>query len=201
MYAPAPFYSDCPELAAKLVDDIVMGTLVATDPLQSASPLPFKVRSREGQLVLESHLDIRNPLCEILQQQNRGKIIFWGPDAYLSPALYSRQPRVPTWLFVSAHLAGTVNFVSAEETISIVSALSNNKEASRNAWKSENAQEYINKIATGIKGFTFHVEKIDIQLRLGQQNSQEVFAGLIDKMNNDNLNDYSEILKAINEYL
>jgi len=28
-----------------------------------------------------------------------------------SPALYSRQPRVPTWLFVSAHLAGTVNFV------------------------------------------------------------------------------------------
>ena len=78
---------------------------------------------------------------------------------------------------------------------------SNNKEASRNAWKSENAQEYINKIATGIKGFTFYVEKIDSRLRLGQQNSPEVFAGLIDKMNNDNLNDYSEILKAINEYL
>lgn len=204
MYAPAPYYFSDMNLAAELVDDIVMGTIVAKDNALTASPLPFRVKTKtDNTLELESHMDKRNPLCDILLTQPEVKIIFWGDNAYLSPSVYAKPPRVPTWLFTSVHISGVVNLLNTpDEVDGVVTALCHHAESVDSPWSVEQVEDYKQRLLSAITGFTVRVTRVEGQLRLGQQNGVAEVARIKSQLSApEHGQRYTGIISAMEKYL
>lgn len=70
--------------------------------------VPFVLSERR----LEAHLVRSNPVARALAGGTlRGKLIVLGPDAYISPDWYGVEDQVPTWNYVSVHLAGELRLL------------------------------------------------------------------------------------------
>ncbi|MFC3050502.1 FMN-binding negative transcriptional regulator [Kordiimonas pumila] len=174
MYAPSPFYSEDPKIAKTLVDMIVMGTLVTAEISLQGSPLPFMIdidNTGNGRLI--SHMDKRNPLWKDLESGKEVLVIFWGPNAYISPALYTTTPRVPTWVYATVHIKGTPRLIKdAEGVDKIVTDLCNYMEKPDSGWSIEQVSGYKSRILNGIVGFEIDIAATMSQVRLAQQNDQ-----------------------------
>jgi len=73
-------------------------------PLITHLPLIYKDQKLIG------HIDIYNPQTQLLKDDNKVKVLFSGPDCYISPSIYSTT-QLPTWNYVKVHLKGTVNAI------------------------------------------------------------------------------------------
>ena len=50
-------------------------------------------------------------------------VVVQGPHGYVSPGWYDGGPNVPTWNFVSAHLTGVPEILTAEEKLKVLERL------------------------------------------------------------------------------
>ncbi|QJR81505.1 FMN-binding negative transcriptional regulator [Alteromonas pelagimontana] len=204
MYAPVPYYTNDENIAVELINDIVMGTLVARDKEMTASPLPFQVLKRDnGQFILESHFDRRNPLGEVLRKHSDVKVIFWGPNSYISPSQYLTSPRVPTWIFTTLHIEGKVTFLDEPEGASdVVTTLSRHLEPQTSGWDIDQVEDYKQKLVSGIKGFHLKVTRCEAQLRLAQQGSKEELQHLVETLAAQSpVHGHGNIVQAIKKYV
>lgn len=90
-----------------------LATLISVkdnEPLITHLPLIFK----EGKLV--GHIDIYNPQTELLKDNNDVTILFYGPQCYISPSIYSTT-QLPTWNYIRVHLKGKVNAIESTEAL------------------------------------------------------------------------------------
>lgn len=70
--------------------------------------------SKYGKLV--AHIDKYNPQVETLTNGANVTAIFYGPDCYISPSIYTTR-QLPTWNYIFAHLKGTVKLLSNKESV------------------------------------------------------------------------------------
>lgn len=70
--------------------------------------------SKYGKLV--AHIDKYNPQVETLTNGATVTAIFYGPDCYISPSIYTTR-QLPTWNYIFAHLKGTVKLLSNKESV------------------------------------------------------------------------------------
>jgi transcriptional regulator len=81
-------------------------------PLISHIPLFFnEVNDR-----LIGHIDLQNPQVGSLQEGNEVKLIFKGPDTYISPSIYTTD-QLPTWNYIIVHLTGIISVIDNPSTI------------------------------------------------------------------------------------
>lgn len=81
------------------------------EPLITHLPLIYR---EDGKLI--GHIDIYNPQVEFLKNDNPITILFYGPQCYISPTVYT-STQLPTWNYIRVHLKGTVKAIESKEAL------------------------------------------------------------------------------------
>lgn len=108
MYIPPWFHEENVSVLHELMRRYHFATLVTvSDGCPFASHLPFLVDTHPAPLgTLRAHVARPNPQWKHFQADQEVLVIFQGPHAYISPALYDVQPAVPTWNYAVVHAYG-----------------------------------------------------------------------------------------------
>ena len=110
MYNPPRFQCHDEEAILNLIHTYPLATVISPTHI---SHLPLIVEKREGRLFLLGHLAKANPHWQNLQDV---RVIFHGPNAYISPRWYAAND-VPTWAYAVVHLTGQVRVFEGHEDI------------------------------------------------------------------------------------
>lgn len=110
-------------------------------------------------------------------------VVVQGPHGYISPGWYGDTPNVPTWNFVSAHLTGVPEILSAEENLQVLDRLVAHFESRlpdpRLMWERPNDPAYIEKLERGTVGFRLTPTKVVAKRKLSQNKTAEVVETII----------------------
>jgi len=80
------------------------------EPLITHLPLIYE----EGKLI--GHIDIYNPQTELLKNNNDITVLFYGPQCYISPSIYSTT-QLPTYNYIRVHLKGKVSAIEDKDVL------------------------------------------------------------------------------------
>lgn len=115
MYIPNNFRISDQQEAIDFIKRYSFGTLVTTENgLPIATHVPFTIKQRNEQLILNSHIALTNPQSKTLLN-NRVLVIFTEPHAYISPIHYEKELSVPTWNYLAVHAYGKVELIGDEQ--------------------------------------------------------------------------------------
>lgn len=81
------------------------------EPLITHLPLIYR---EDGKLI--GHIDIYNPQAEFLKNDNPITVLFYGPQCYISPTVYT-STQLPTWNYIRVHLKGKVKAIESKEAL------------------------------------------------------------------------------------
>lgn len=123
MYTPRHFMLDDPALRRRLVREHPLALLVATDARAAEQPpialhLPMVWSAEDGDSdggALEGHLARANPHLAALRDGQPVRLMFSGPDAYVSPSLYDGALNVPTWNYLALEVQGRLALVDERQ--------------------------------------------------------------------------------------
>lgn len=110
MYPPPYHQSDDKQKMIALIREYPFAMLVSildTKPLITHIPIIYNIES--GLLV--AHIDKNNPQLETLYDGAEVTVVFKGPDAYISPSIYTTK-QLPTWNYIIVHIKGTVRLIN-----------------------------------------------------------------------------------------
>ena len=142
-----------------------------------------------GDGVLRGHVARANKHWRALESHAQAVAIFYGPDAYISPAWYEEKQRtgkvVPTWNYSMVAVHGTITVHHEPKwLLENVSALVLRHEAPRPApWHIDDAPtDYIETQAKAIVGLALAIERVDAKQKLTQNRSAADFEGVLAAM-------------------
>jgi transcriptional regulator len=117
------------------------------------------------------HLNRANPHSAVLTDGSRAKLVFHGPDGYVTPCLYGLDEAAPTWDFVSVHAVGRIRLArDADEVLGIVGATARALEGRFGGGFDFTASAgYFATLAPGVDAFRFTVESFDAMFKLSQE--------------------------------
>jgi transcriptional regulator len=183
MYTPPSFKQD---RAASLAfaEERGFGTVCAwngTRPI--ASSLPFYLRhAGDGTVEALFHVARQNPLAKLADGTTPWLLAVNGPDAYVSADWYVSPDQVPTWLYQSVHLTGTVRVLSDDELavqIDTLSAKFENWLLPKKPWTSAKmTAARLEAMKKAIVGFVMKVEEVEGSFKLNQHKSEADYAAV-----------------------
>ncbi|MER7796037.1 FMN-binding negative transcriptional regulator [Microbacterium sp. NPDC096154] len=110
-------------------------------------------------------------------------VVVQGPHGYISPGWYGDVPSVPTWNFVSAHLAGVPDILTPEENLAVLDRLVARFEAPmpapRMMWERPNDAAFIEKLERGTVGFRLTPTRVTAKRKLSQNRPDDVVETII----------------------
>lgn len=113
-------------------------------------------------------------------------VIVQGPHGYISPGWYPPGPNVPTWNFVSVHLSGVPEILSAEENLVVLERLVARFEKAlpgpRLLWEPPNDPEYVRRLERGTVGFRLTPTKVVAKRKLSQNRPGETVDTIITEL-------------------
>jgi transcriptional regulator len=117
MYLPKHFASDKLDDIYALVRQYAFASAISVDSVGEPfiTHLPLHLELREQQAYLLGHVAKANPHWQLLQAQPRVKVMFMGPQAYLSPSVYPEQQHVPTWNYLVVHADAEASLIDTPE--------------------------------------------------------------------------------------
>lgn len=183
MYTPPPFR---PDRAAALAfaEARGFGTVCALDGKKPiASLLPFYLRyADDGTPTALFHLARGNPLAKLADGTSSWLLAVNGADAYVSADWYVSADQVPTWLYQSVHLTGTVRTLSGDELAAQVDTLSAKFEGRllpKKPWTSgKMTAARFEAMKKAIVGLMMTVEEVEGSFKLNQHKSEVDFAAV-----------------------
>ncbi|HEV2699525.1 MAG TPA: FMN-binding negative transcriptional regulator [Terriglobales bacterium] len=132
-----------------------------------ATHLPVMVSEANGQVIVRAHVAKANPHWKILEQESL--LIFHGPHAYVSPALYEIRESVPTWNYATVHVYGHGKILLADtDKHQVLSELILQFDSSYlQQWNSFDEQ-YRSRMLNHIVAFEIAVTRIETKFKLSQ---------------------------------
>jgi len=114
-------------------------------------------------------------------------VIAQGPHGYVSPGWYEPdQPAVPTWNFVSVHLSGVPQILTAEENLRVLDRLVARFESSMPAprllWERPNDPDYVRRLEHGTVGFRLTPTRVVAKRKLSQNRPDDVVDRIIEQI-------------------
>ncbi len=113
MYPPKYHQEDDIKKMIAVIEAYPLGMLVSVldgKPLVTHIPIIYNHRIQK----LVAHIDKYNPQVETLKDGAEVTVIFRGPDAYISPSIYTTT-QLPTWNYIFVHLTGTITLINDPE--------------------------------------------------------------------------------------
>jgi transcriptional regulator len=183
MYTPPLFKQD---RAASLAfaEERGFGMVCAwTGTRPIASSLPFYLRyADDGTVEVLFHVARQNPLAKLGDGVTSWLLAVNGPDAYVSADWYVSPDQVPTWLYQSVHLTGTVRVLSDDELaiqIDTLSAKFENWLLPKKPWTSSKmTPARLETMKKAIVGFVMTVEDVEGSFKLNQHKSEADYAAV-----------------------
>lgn len=171
MYLPPQFASDDPLIAAELMREHPLASLVSTDAdgLPFVTHLPLHLELRDGTAWLLGHCAKPNPHWRYLQERPAALVTFLGPHAYLSPSVYPDVARVPSWNYLAVHCTVRATLIDdpmAKDAL-LKKLIADHEPAYAAQWRSL-GEEFARKMLAGIVGFELQVLKMQCKLKLNQ---------------------------------
>ncbi|KZN47818.1 SidA/IucD/PvdA family monooxygenase [Pseudoalteromonas luteoviolacea] len=168
IYPPRRHVSDDTELALFLIKSFPFATLVSNAqngaPHVTQLPLIYS-KDKLGNEVLFGHMDRGNPQIESLFKGDC-KIVFHGPDTYISPRVYNSD-QLPTWNSISVHITGLAEPVStSQELVTGLQSISQHHD--KYGYQLSKADPRIKKLSDFIIGFNIEIKDIAIRAKLSQ---------------------------------
>jgi transcriptional regulator len=183
MYTP-PFFKQDRAASLAFAEERGFGTVCAwngTRPI--ASSLPFYLSGTDdGTVEVLFHVARHNPLAKLAGGATSWLLVVNGPDAYVSPDWYVSPDQVPTWLYQSVHLTGTVRILSDDELavqIDSLSAKFENWLLPKKPWMSAKmTPARLEAMKKAIVGFVMKVEEVEGSFKLNQHKSEADYAAV-----------------------
>jgi transcriptional regulator len=176
MYIPHHFREQDELRLLALMEQFSFATLVTSERgAPVASHLPVLVRYRSGgDILLRSHMAQANPQWRSFMEGGEVLVIFQGPHGYVSPSWYVTAPSVPTWNYASVHAYGRPCLIEEpEEVLHLLREMSNKYEAGHDIpWEPGQAEEYVQRILSGLVAFEIHVTRLEGKFKLSQNRSE-----------------------------
>jgi transcriptional regulator len=139
-----------------------------------ASHVPLVIAAEDDAVVLSGHLARPNT-----QWQSFGAgealVIFTGPHAYVSPALYEKRESVPTWNYIAVHAYGVPEALSPADApdelrAALEALIAAHDGGYREQWDSL-PTKYRDGMLQGIVGFRMRVTRLEGKWKLSQNRS------------------------------
>lgn len=116
-------------------------------------------------------------------------VVVQGPHGYISPGWYGDVAAVPTWNFVSAHLSGVPEILSAEENVRVLEQLvarfENRMPTPRQLWEPPNDPGFVQRLERGTVGFRLTPARVVAKRKLSQNKSADVVETVIAELSGD----------------
>lgn len=150
------------------------GTVIACDGGRPvAGSVPFLLTETHGKSArIAFHVARGNPLAALAQKCSPWLLSVSGPDAYVSSDWYASEHQVPTWLYESVQLGGSVHVIPPDQMRAHLDALSARFEeplAPKKPWTSDKLPpERLEMLAKAIVGIEMEVETVEGSFKLNQ---------------------------------
>jgi len=144
-----------------------------------ATHVPLAVRERSGQIVLRGHVAKANPHWKSFGQEHESLVIFQGPHAYISPALYEIPESVPTWNYAAVHVYGRVSVVDENESRKILEELIGEFDSSYAAQWASLSEEYRSRMVRHIVAFEMLASRLETKFKLSQNRTRQEQANIV----------------------
>ncbi|MFI9319398.1 FMN-binding negative transcriptional regulator [Kitasatospora aureofaciens] len=191
MFTPKLYQVDGDDWPLRIIERHPLAVLVSNgDPVPNATHVPVIAppdAAPEDALPgmrLWAHLTRANPHWQQLAADGGGpaKLVFHGPNGYVTPSLYSADMVAPTWNYVAVHLEGTVELAGADETLAIVHTTAQTLEDRfGDGMALAPSLEYHRQIVGAVGGLFFTVTKVDVMFKLSQEKDPEVQQRVLDR--------------------
>ena len=113
MYPPKHHQENDIKKMIAVIEEYPLGILVSVldgKPLVTHIPIIYNHKIQK----LVAHIDKYNPQVKTLTNGAEVTVIFRGPDAYISPSIYTTT-QLPTWNYIFVHLMGTITLINDPE--------------------------------------------------------------------------------------
>jgi transcriptional regulator len=142
------------------------------DDTPFATHLPVIVAEASGQIMMRAHVAKANPHWKMLEQQD-SLVIFHGPHAYISPALYEIRESVPTWNYATVHAYGRGKILPADTDKHqvLTELISQFDSAYLDRWNSFDEQ-YRVRMLNHIVAFEIAVTRLETKFKLSQNRTK-----------------------------
>lgn len=175
MYLPPQFRSDVPAVAARVMREHPLATLITVGdddfPFVSHLPLHLEWPAHDdgAGFVLLGHLAKPNPQTRHLAQRQRARVSFLGPHAYLSPKAYPDLQRVPSWNYLAVTCVVEVAPIDehAPKDKLLKALIGDHEPAYAAQWRSL-PDDYTHKMLNGITAYEMRVVDWQCKLKLNQ---------------------------------
>jgi len=170
---------------ATLVSHTSTGDLVASHYPMLLDESVAGTDADSGELVLVTHVGRPDEQLHELGQHEM-LVIIQGPHGYVSPGWYDANPAVPTWNFVTAHLYGTPEILSAEENLLVLDRLVDHFEdrmpEPRRLHGTAANSAYADRISAGTVGLRLRVTRVIAKSKLSQNKPAETVDRIIGEL-------------------
>jgi transcriptional regulator len=183
MYTP-PLFKQDRAASLKFAEERGFGIVCAWNGKRPvASLLPFYLsHTGDGTLKALFHLARHNPLIRLADGATSWLLAVNGPDAYVSADWYVSPDQVPTWLYQSVHLTGTVRLLSDDELadqIDTLSAKFENWLLPKKPWTpAKMTPARLEAMKKAIVGLVMTVEDVEGSFKLNQHKSEADYAAV-----------------------
>lgn len=137
-----------------------------------ATHLPVIISEASGQLLVRAHVAKANSHWKMLEQQE-SLMIFHGPHAYISPALYELRESVPTWNYATVHAYGRGKLLAsdADKRQVLAELISQFDSSYLSQWNSFDEQ-YRGRMLNHIVAFEIPVARVETKFKLSQNRTK-----------------------------
>ncbi|WP_447007991.1 FMN-binding negative transcriptional regulator [Saccharothrix isguenensis] len=180
MFVPRIYQVDEERWPIAVVDRYPLAVLTTNGvDVPHATHVPVIRPARGERLVGEeliAHMNRVNPHWLALSDDAAAKLVFFGPQGYVTPSVYHVDPAVPTWNFVAVHLTGTLRVSEeASDVLSAVTATARTLEHRFGVgFDVDRAADHHARIASGVGAIRFRVTKVEAMFKLSQEKDPEV---------------------------
>lgn len=152
---------------------------------QVATQVPMLLEERNGELFLQGHIMRNTDHYKAFVENPNALLVFTGPSAYVSASWYSNPQIGSTWNYMSVHVGGQMNFMSANELIQFMRKLTLKFEKGNTQSQTiyDNLpDDFLNKMMPAIVGFEIKADKIENVFKLSQNRDEKSYLNIISKL-------------------
>ena len=198
MYSPNFYRESRYRLIQKLVEESSLATILTEGRTNLISHLPVLLTlNKDGQPEITSHFARANPHWKELREFGNVKIIFNGPQGYISPAWYRQAlDNVPTWNYAVVHASGKFELIDNQSTAfdEMSKFVDYFEMINKTEWKLPSDEYSIMELMKSIVVFKIKDIQFEAKFKLSQKQDsvdrENVIKELSKKINTINLSSY-----------
>lgn len=189
MYVPQHFSESDTNKLQQTIREIGLGLLIVADNAGiDANHVPFYLCCDQGNELgtLQCHVARSNPVWQRLLAGASARVVFQGPDAYVSPSWYPGKAEngraVPTWNYLAVHAEGSVRVIEDAGWLKQhVRNLTDQHESGRlKPWSVDDAPtDYIERMIQAVVGLEISIQALTGKLKASQNQPERNKAGVI----------------------